>query len=248
MNKIKLIIAAILFFCFFIPPNLLQAQSDWKYDAALYGWFAGMSGTVGVANQEQQFEATLSDLLKNLTFTAGGHFEARNPKISLILDVFYVGLKEDAQEVKTVGDSSFTPDASVELDEWIIEGSVGYRAMQDLEVLISTRIFSLTADLLQSDQTIASTNKTWPAFYLGVRYLKEFDKKWYATIRGDAGYGGAGFAWYANAAVGYRFSELFSLALAYRILNMDYDDGSGVDYFSFDGTMNGFGLGFVFSF
>lgn len=247
MMRLKFFISAILFFTFLTPLNFLNAQSEWKYDVGLYGWFAGMEGTVGVANQQQQFEATVGDLLKNLTFTAGGHFEARNPKISLILDVFYVGLKEDAS-AKTIGDTSVTPNASLELDEWIIEGSVGYKVITDLEVLFATRIFALNADLLNNDQTLGSRSKTWPAFYLGARYVKEFDKKWYAAVRGDIGYGGAGFAWYANAAVGYRFSELFSVALAYRILNMDYDDGSGVEYFMIDGTTNGFGLGFVFSF
>ncbi len=247
MMRMKLFTAAILLFSILTPLHNMQAQSEWKYDAALYGWFAGMEGTVGVANQQQQFEATVGDLLKDLTFTAGGHFEARNPKVSLILDVFYVGLKEDA-EAKTVGDTTITPNVSMELDEWIIEGAVGYRVLTELEVLFATRVFAMNADLLNGDNTLGSVNKTWPAFYLGARYIKEFDKKWYATVRADAGYGGAGFAWYANAAVGYRFSELFSLALAYRILNMDYEDGSGIEYFKFDGTTNGFGLGFVFSF
>jgi hypothetical protein len=243
----KLFTAAILLFSIFTPLQNMQAQSEWKYDVGLYGWFAGMEGTVGVANQQQQFQATVGDLLKNLTFTAGGHFEARNPKISLILDVFYVGLKEDAS-AKTIGDTTITPNASLELDEWIIEGSVGYRVLTELEVLFATRVFAMNADLLNNDQTLGSRNKTWPAFYLGARYSKEFSEKWYAAIRGDIGYGGAGIAWYANAVVGYRFSELFSTTLGYRILNMDYDDGSGIEYFKIDGTTNGFGLGFVFSF
>jgi len=247
MMRLKLFTATILFISVLAPINSIHAQSEWKYDAALYGWFAGMEGTVGVANKSQQFDATLSDLLKNLTFTAGGHFEARNPKLSLILDVFYVGLKEDAA-AKTVGDTTVTPNASVKLDEWIIEGAVGYRVLTELEVLFATRVFAMNADLLNGDNTLGSVNKTWAAFYLGARYSKEFSEKWYGAVRGDIGYGGAGFAWYANAAVGYRFSKLFSIALAYRILNMNYDDGSGIEYFKFDGTTSGFGLGFVFSF
>ncbi|MDZ7624382.1 MAG: hypothetical protein U5J96_08075 [Ignavibacteriaceae bacterium] len=247
MMRTKLFTTAIFCLAFFTQLTSVHAQSEWKYDAGLYGWFAGMEGTVGVANQQEQFEASVSDLMKNLTFTAGGHFEAKNPKVSLILDVFYVGLKADA-EAKTIGANTVTPNASMEFDEWIIEGSAGYRINPEFEVLLATRFFSLNADLLNGDNTLGSASQSWPAFYLGARYIKEFDKKWYAAIRGDAGYGGNGFAWYANAAVGYRFSELFSLALAYRILNMDYDSGTGLDYFMLDGTTGGFGLGFVFSF
>jgi len=247
MFKAKYFTIVFLVLTVLSPFTLNKAQSNWKYDAALYGWFAGMEGTVGVANQQEQFQATVGDLLKNLTFTAGGYFEARNPKVSLLLDVFFVGLKADAS-AKTIGETTVTPNASLELDEWIIEGAVGYRVMQELEVLFATRVFSLNADLLDDNNSLGSVNKTWPAFYLGARYVKEFDKKWYAAVRGDIGYGGAGFAWYANAAVGYHFSELFSMALAYKILNMDYDDGSGIEYFKIDGRTNGFGLGFVFSF
>jgi hypothetical protein len=237
----------ILILILFVGTVKIHAQSDWQYDAAIYGWFAGMEGTIGIANHDEQFQATLSDLLKNLTFTAGGHFEAINPKLSLILDVFYVGLKEDVA-AKNAGNTTIIPNASIELNEWIIEGAIGYRAVPELEVLLATRVFAMNADLLNGNQTLGSNNKTWAAIYLGARYTKEFDKKWYAALRGDIGYGGNAFTWFVNAAVGYRFSELFSLALAYRILNMEYEDGAGIKYFKFDGTTSGFGLAAVFSF
>ena len=181
MMKLKIITSTILLFFIFVPLNFILAQSDWKYDAALYGWFAGMEGTVGVANQEEQIQAKVSDLLKNLTFTAGGHFEARNPTISFIADVFYVGLKEDA-EAKTVGDTSITPNGSAKLDEWIIEGAGGYRVSKNLELLLACRVYSIDAKILLNDQTLGSANKTWADVYIGARYSKELSKKWYASV------------------------------------------------------------------
>jgi hypothetical protein len=248
MMRLKLFTTTILLFVILTPTNFTNAQSDWKYNAALYGWFAGMTGTVGVANQQQQFKVTLSELIKNLTFTAGAHFEAQNPKLVLIVDGFYFGVKKDADEVTLANGSTFTPDASVDLDEWLVEGSVGYRLDPEFDILIATRVFGLNTDLISNNETLASVNKTWAAFYLGGRYSKNFGEKWYGSIRADAGYGADGFVYFANAAVGYRFSKLFSIALAYRILNMDYDSGSGVDYFLYEATAIGFGLGFVFSF
>ena len=247
MIRMKLFTATILLFSFLAPLNFIRAQSDWKYDAALYGWLAGMEGTVGIANQEEQIQAKVSDLLKNLTFTAGGHFEVRNPKISLIADVFYVGLKEDA-EAKTIGDTSITPNGSAKLDEWIIEGAGGYRVSKNLELLLACRVYSINAKILRNDQTLGSANKSWADVFIGARYSKELSKKWYASVRGDIGLGGSSFAWFINGALGYRFSKLFSLALDYRVLSLDYDTGSGAQYFEYDITMNGFGLGFIFSF
>ena len=248
MFKIKYFTLFFLILAIFNPITFNKAQSNWNYDAALYGWFAGMTGDVGIANQQQQFDVSLSELLKNLTFTAGVHFEAQNPKVVLILDGFYFGVKKDADEVTLRNGATFTPDAAVDLDEWLIEGSVGYRVTPEVDVLVSTRVFGINTDLISNGQTLASPNKTWAAFYLGGRYSKDFSDKWYGSIRADAGYGADGFVYFANAAAGYRFSKLFSITLAYRILNMDYDSGSGVDYFLYKATASGLGLGFVFSF
>lgn len=246
MKRVQLFLATILL-SLFSTINFIQAQSEWKYDAALYGWLAGIDGTIGLANQSEQFQASASDLLENLTFSMGGHFEARNPKISLLLDVFYAGLSIDAP-VQTIGDTTITPNGSVDVDEWIIEGTFGYRALTDLEVLFAIRFFALDAAIIQDNNTLGSASKSWAAFYVGARYSKEFAEKWFTAIRGDIGYGGDGFAWFATGTLGYRFSKLFSTAISYRILNMDYEDGSGLEYFSIDATSYGLALGAVFSF
>lgn len=248
MRKLKLFILPILLFCCLTPTNFIYGQSEWNYNAALYGWFAGMSGTVGLANQQQQFKVTLSELIKNLTFTAGAHFEAENPKLVLIVDGFYFGVKKDADEVTLKNGTTFTPAAAVDLDEWLVEGSVGYRLDPEFDLLIATRVFGINTDLISNNNTLASANKTWAAFYLGGRFSKNFSEKWYGSIRADAGYGADGFVYFANAAAGYRFNKLFSIALAYRILSMDYNSGSGLNYFLYESTASGFGLGFVFSF
>jgi len=248
MMRLKLLTVIFLFFTFLAPLNFIQAQSEWKYDAAVYGWFAGMTGNVGIANQQEQFNVTLSELLKNLTFTAGVHFEAQNPEVVLILDGFYFGVKKDVDEITLRNGLVYPENADVTLDEWLIEGSVGYRINPEFDVLVATRVLGINTDLESNNTTLASANKTWVAVYAGGRYSKDFSEKWYGSIRADAGYGADGFVYFANAAVGYRFSKLFSIALAYRILNMDYDSGSGVDYFSYEATASGFGLGFVFSF
>ncbi|MCK5087918.1 MAG: hypothetical protein KAQ90_10380 [Melioribacteraceae bacterium] len=48
--------------------------------------------------------------------------------------------------------------------------------------------------------------------------------------------------------MGYEFSDLFSMALNYRILSLDYETGSGVEYFKFDAATHGLGIAAVFSF
>lgn len=68
------------------------------------------------------------------------------------------------------------------------------------------------------------------------------------STRVDIGMGGSAFAWFGNAELGYHFSELFSLSFNYRILSVDYEEGSDKDYFKYDTFNHGFGLAAIFSF
>jgi len=45
---------------------------------------------------------------------------------------------------------------------------------------------------------------------------------------------GSEFTWQIQAEAGYQFSELFSLNLGYRYIGIDYETGSGTDYFAYD--------------
>ena len=47
----------ILTFISLIVFNTTHAQSDWEFNTSLYGWFAGIDGTVGVASKEKQINA-----------------------------------------------------------------------------------------------------------------------------------------------------------------------------------------------
>jgi hypothetical protein len=139
-------------------------------------------------------------------------------------------------------------DAEANLDEWIIEGAVGYRVSEVLELLVASRIYAMNVEMLVEGEEIGSGNKTWVDIFFGARYLTSFADNWYASLRADIGFGGSTFAWFGNVNLGYRVNELFSLAFDYRILSLDYESGSGVEYFRFDAVQSGFGLGAVFSF
>jgi len=231
-----------------ISTNIFS-QSEWEYNAAIYGWLAGINGEIGIANQEGQFDASLSDLLKNLKFTAGGHFEARNPSVSLITDIFFVGLGNDADiEHTTISDSTYTKTRTVNLDEWIIEGAVGYRITKEFEMILAGRYYSLNTELLIEDDLKGSEGLSWGDIFVGARYLTRFGDDWYAMARADVGFGGSSLALFGTLGMGYEFSDLFSLALTYRVLSLDYETGSGVEYFKYSASMHGFGIGAVFSF
>jgi hypothetical protein len=230
-----------------LPIENIIAQTDWEFNASLYGWFAGIDGTVGVAILQEQVDATPSDLFKNLEFTAGGHFEARNPTISLIADVFFMGLKQDAEIQRTILNQPITKTGEVNLDEWVVEGAVGYRTSKQFEILLAVRFYDINTEIL-TEESGGSASKSWADGFFGARYKTDFADVWYTSARVDIGMGGSAFAWFGNAELGYRFSQLFSLSFNYRILSVDYEKGAGKDYFKYDTFNHGFGLAAVFSF
>ena len=103
--------------------NTSYAQSDWEFNTSIYAWFAGIDGTVGLVDKEKQIDATPGDLLKNLEFTMGGSFEARTSKVNLIADVFYMGLGKEANVEKTIGENTIKKSGTLDLDEWVVEGT-----------------------------------------------------------------------------------------------------------------------------
>jgi hypothetical protein len=220
----------------------------WNYDAALYGWFSGLSGTIGVGRLgDRPVEASFSELAGYLDFTLAGNFEARNAKVVLITDIFYVnlGAERDAEILKQ------TVKLNMDFSQWIIELGGGYRVSEEFDVLLAGRYYSFdvgaTASAISGEKTSEGT-RSWGDVFLGARYHTELGEKWLLSLRGDLGFGGSDFAWFGNAAVGYQFTKLFSLGLTYRVLSLDYETGADADYFKYNIITDGIGLEAKFSF
>ncbi len=225
-----------------------EAPSEWQYDAVLYGWLAGLQGTIGFGDAvEEPVEAEFDDLLGYLDFALAGRFEARNSSWMVETDISYtnLGAKRDAQvEDETV---------SVELDivQWIVEVGGGYRVTEELLILLAGRYYLLDTGLTSSSVAGGQTGEAdqgWGDIYVGARYSKVFGEKWFASIRGDIGAGGSDLALFGEIGFGYRFSDLVSAAVGWRVLSLDYTADSESHYFKYDVVENGLGVALGFSF
>jgi hypothetical protein len=224
------------------------SADEWNYDAAIYLWLSGLSGTLGVGRAgDIPAEATVNELAGYLDFTAAGYFEARNQRFVLMTDIYYVnlGAERDAEILRQ------TVKLDLDYSEWILALGGGYRVSEQFDALLTGRyyIFDIgaTADEI-SDDPARESSQSWGDIFIGGRFHTVLGGKWNLSLRGDIGAGGSDFAWFGNAVVGYQFTDLFSLGLGYRILSLDYETGSGADYFKYDITTNGIGLEAKFSF
>jgi opacity protein-like surface antigen len=95
-------------------------------------------------------------------------------------------------------------------------------------------------------------SKDWVDAIVGGRVQMDLTEKLAFSLRGDVGGFGVGassdLAWNLIAGLGYELSERTTLWLAYRHLDIDYDDGSGSNQFEYDVEMTGPMLGIAIEF
>ena len=243
MKKIAGILAAVVLFA--AAPVCAE---EWKYDAVLYGWLTGLQGDIGFANQTQSISASFDELVEYVDFAMAGHFEAKDPRFVVVTDIAYFNLGAERDAVV----ANQPVEIDMDLDEWIFELGGGYRVTPEIDLFLAGRWYlfefgGVATGPLGSSSADDSYN--WGDIYAGARYTKSFKEKWIVSVRGDIGTGGSEFAWFGNAALGYRFYDTVSAGLAWRVLSLDREpDVEEGDLLLYDVTQNGLGLGVGFSF
>ena len=248
--------------------SVAQANDDgtgWKYFAGAY-----LSGTAIDAkataptpggDMETQIDAEFSDLLENLEYGLSGLFIARRGKVSINLDVLFIGLKiEENSSLPTIPPAGTTQtlQADIDIDMREHEFYVGYAAFDsypDLELITGIRYIDqdisikLTTDKGQQKFNIGDS---WIDPFIGLRYYAPIADKWNLYLRGDIGGFGVGsdLAWRTDLGVTYRIDKNWEAAFFYKVLDMDYETGtSGTpSIYKWDGTESGLTLGIGYYF
>ncbi len=87
---------------------------------------------------------------------------------------------------------------------------------------------------------------------MGGRFVSPLGEKFFFAVRADVGGFGVGsdFTWNTAAGLGWHISRLIDLAVNYRYLDVDYENGDPgtADFFAYDGSQQGFLVGLNFNF
>ena len=222
-----------------------SSSNQWQIAVAPYLWAAGMDGAMTIADVEQDFDVPFSDIIENLDLAFMGHFDMRNERWVLSSDLIFVDL-EDGEDL-----GAGTVTTGVELT--LIEVTGGYRVSPIVALLAGARWVDLGASLRYTGVILdedSSAGKSWIDPLVGVHVFAPLSDRWWLGFRGDVGGFGAGskFAWQAYADIGFKASDRVSIILGYHALDIDYEEGGGLQTVGLDVLMSGPQLGVAFFF
>jgi opacity protein-like surface antigen len=221
----------------------LQA-SEWEHEIAPYLWGAALDGTTGVGNATADVDVGFDDILDNLEMGFMGAYRGTRDRFSIGTDFVYMGL--GATERGPGG----VLEADVDIDQIAFEVTAGYEVIERLVLFGGLRYNDLSTDVevrgpLGNVERVDG-DESWVDPLIGAHYTIPINDTWSASLRGDIGGFGVGsdFAWQGVAAVRWQVSPRVGIALAYRYMDMDYED----DRFVYDMAISGPALGAVFTF
>lgn len=228
------------------PYASAQSGPDgWQFTIAPYMVAAGMDGSIGVAGVDAEVDVPFSTILDNLDLAGMVHFDMMNEHWVISSDLIFMDLEDD--EAVAGGTATAT------MEETLFELAGGYRVSPAVTLLAGVRWVDLGAGLGFSGPNAGAdrhASKSWVDPFVGVHLTTPLATRWWLGVHGDIGGFGVGsdLAWHAYADIGYRASDLVSIILGCRAIDIDYEDGEGPDRFAYDVLTAGPQLGVAFRF
>jgi outer membrane receptor protein involved in Fe transport len=221
---------------------------EWQHEIAPYVWGSAMDGTVGIGDVTAEADLSFSDIVDNLEFGFMGTYRASKDRYSITFDALYMGLgvTQEGRNGLLKGD--------IDVDQIGLAVDFGYALSERFTLLAGLRYTDLDTQIKASGplgNTLSGEDQqSWVDPVIGAKYSWPLSDRWSATLRGDFGGFGVGseFAMQGIATLRWQVSPRTGVLLAYRYLEMDYEDGSGDDFFMYDMTISGPAMGVVFTF
>jgi hypothetical protein len=256
--KITKLLVAVIVTAFFVlsfssasAQTATSAYGAWQFQITPNVWFPGISGYVSAQGAITYRNLSLPDLFDTYDYGGGIYFEGRKDKWAFFIEPNFYNLSTESKA------GGFT--ANIDLDEWIVEFGGAYQ-FADLpiesnqgvmfDILLGGRYWSVENDIDISGFPRRVDSKGWVDPFVGLRVRMNFTENLYLMARGDIGGFGLGshFSWQYIFELGYRFTPNLSLMIGYRFLDVNYDHGTGDNYFEYDVTMQGPMVGLSFTF
>lgn len=230
-------------------------DTDWSFNASLYGWVPSLSAEVdtrfGTVKGDSDDGGT--SILSLLDSAFMGSFEARRGKWALLGDLLYADLSQDKDSPLGV----LYKDGKIETKLGAFSGYAIYRAYEQPHAIIDVgagfRAFSLDVDTTvraNSDRPNvpdgkSSVSETWAVPVAVGRVTVPFNQHW--SITGVADVGGLNndnSTWQALATLNFSINDRWALRAGYRYMNIEKVVGGDDVSLGLSGPLAGFTVRF----
>ena len=245
-------------------PAQAQGITDgWQFEASIYGWFPGISGTTSFPPNGggPSIDVSMGDVIDALKFAFMGTFQARNGQWGLWTDLVYAdigGSRQGSRDFSIGGHPlpvGLNGDLTLDMKTWVWTLTGLYALKSDdegtMDLLFGTRMLDMTTTLdwslkgtgpgvlppLSGTKEVGQTNWDAVVGLKGRAYLGG-ERRWFVPYYVDVGTGESKFTWQANAGVGYNF-DWGSLVASWRYLSYDFKSGGHIESLSFNGPLVG---------
>jgi len=234
IRNAKRVPAAFFVLMSLLSTPLAHAEEESGYELWVYAWLTALDGNVSVGPLDAAVDASFSDVLEGLDFAFMAALRSEQGPWVWTVDVFTANLTND-----------FARNVTVETDQQMLRATGGVRLESGMEFYIGARAMDIRNNIklrLPNNSVVSSKgSKSWVDPIIGMGYRRDLGDRLQLIATADIG--GFGIAsdlsWSATAMLRYHFSERFSMSGGYRILDIDYKEGSGNRKFGYDANTSG---------
>ncbi|MCB1994057.1 MAG: hypothetical protein KDG49_21610 [Geminicoccaceae bacterium] len=237
-----------------VAPRAADAlvSEGWQVQLTPYFWALAMEGNTRVRGIKGEPDVSFEDIWDNLDYAVMLEGEVRKGRFGMFANVIYADLGDtqnvDGFDVKgeaTVSWAGFG--GFYRLGPWTVlpeAGTLAPKVVVDPYAGVRYTYADVTLDVRNGGPQ-GSDDQDWVDPIVGVRTIWQIGSKWSVTALGDIGGFGVGsqFSWQVFG--GYTHSwdigrqTQLALALGYRILSVNYEQGSGTNQQALDLTLHG---------
>lgn len=209
-----------------------EETNKFSFDASLNLFLAGMSGNVAAKGVSSDVDASFKNIFDHLEAGAAGRFTLGYERWFVSTEVSYLKLSASA------------PAADAELQQWLVEPSVGYQVCDYFQAFAGTRYNNISGELTPNGpgaRVITGTQDWWDPIIGANLTYPIIGQKLSLNGHFDVGGFGAGsdITWQAFPYLEWRFAKWASVQAGYRWLGTDYETGSGINKFRYDVVLQG---------
>ncbi len=220
----------------------------WWFEIDPYLWMTALKTEADIGPVDAESDLDFGDILDHLQGALMLHAEAHKGHWGIFGDVMWAKIEAEDDIGPNNGG-----EIEVEVGQTFLELGGLYTFGSNkatFDVLFGARAAFINTDIeiigAAGGDASRDGDTSWVEPMIGGRFRYAFTPKWFISTRADvSGFGlGSEITWNANAFVGYRFTKMFSMALGYRYMFIDYEDGDLDMKMTMQGPVLGFGFRF----